>query len=126
MTYIPNPQHRNSQYAQTKSQWTITPVDELVCFNVANSNGWSNTAGCWGIFVLAGIPTQLGVSPRAEHELYLAKFVVDQGLWHGYPVAHWLSPFDKPPTDILKSWVDSGYINRAKFSKIHKGKKCSL
>jgi hypothetical protein len=126
MTYISNPQHRNSQYAQTKSQWVIPAQDEVGCFSTAAAKGWVSETACWGIFIPGGLPTQLGVSPRAEFDLYLAKFVVNQGLWHGYPVAHWLSPFDKPPSEILRSWVDNGYINRAKFAKIHKGKKCGL
>lgn len=126
MTYVPNPQHRNTNYAQTKSQWTISQTDETHCFASASSNGWGTLAGCWGIFVPGGVPEQLGVSPRSEFELFLAKFVVDQDQWHGYPVAHWLSPWDKPPPQVLRAWVEIGYINRAKFAKIHKGRKCSL
>jgi len=57
----------------------------------------------------------------------IAKFVADeQNNWHGYPVAHWLSPWDKPDISILKEWKDSGIINKAKMAKIHRGYKCSL
>jgi hypothetical protein len=126
MTYIPNPQHRNTQFAQAKSQWIISTADELTCYTTASSQGWGTSESYWGVHTPGGSPVQLGVSPQSLFDLFMAKFVGNQGQWHGYPVAHWLSPFDKPPADILKKWQSAGFINRAKLAKIHKGKKCSL
>lgn len=128
-TYTPNSLHRNTSYAAKKSQWAIPIADEVTCYKHAWMQGWNcNNNHYWGLHLVdAAIPSPLGVSPIPEAEtLHIAKFVVDQGNWHGYPVAHWLSPFDKPGESILKSWLKSGYINAAKFSRIHRGKKCVL
>jgi len=70
-------------------------------------------------------PAILGISP-CKNDLYIAKFVSDQGSWHGYPVAHWLSPFDKPDLQTLAAWEKQGLITSSKKSKIHRGKRCSL
>lgn len=55
-----------------------------------------------------------------------ARFVEDQNVWHGYPVAHWLSPHDKPADPILKLWQVAGYISKATRRRIGKGTKCNL
>lgn len=126
MTYTPNPQHRNNSFASAKSQWSIAISDEIACYNNAQTKHWLANASYWGLHLPTGVPAQLGISPSAQFQLYLAKFVEDQGNWHGYPVAHWLSPFDKPPVSVLKCWQYEGYINKAKLAKIHRGKQCSL
>lgn len=123
--YTPNPQHRNATYANQKSQWTITIPDEHACYNIATTLGWCGADCGWGLHLAAGGPAPLGVSPQA-YQLYIAKFVQDQNVWHGYPVAHWLSPFDKPSGETLAAWEASGFINRATRAKIYRGKKCSL
>ena len=123
--YTPHPQHRNAAYANQKSQWTITIPDEHACYGTAATSGWCGPDYGWGLYLPAGAPAPLGLSPQAS-QLYIAKFVQDQSVWHGYPVAHWLSPFDKPSLGTLQLWEASGYINRAKRAKISRGKKCSL
>jgi hypothetical protein len=123
--YTPNDQHRNAQFAAQKSQWTIPVADETLCYTHANAQGWCGADKGWGLHLSAAGPAQLGVSPQQFH-LFIAKFVQDQNVWHGYPVAHWLSPFDKPSADTLKAWEDRGLINRATKAKIYRGKKCSL
>lgn len=126
--YTPNPVHRSASYAAKKSQWAISIIEEETCYKQALAHGWVCDSHYWGLHLVnASAPSLLGFSPIPEAEsLHIAKFVVDQGKWHGYPVAPWRSPFDKPAINILKSWLDSGYINTAKMSKIHRGKKCVL
>lgn len=125
MVYRHHPQHRSAAFANKKSQWCITPPDETACYNLATLSGWIANGAYWGLHVLNGgvpAPSLLGTSPKNDN-LFIAKFVSNQGVWHGYPVAHWLSPFDKPTMDVLNSWNAIGYINRAAKAKIHRGKK---
>lgn len=128
MPYTPNPQHRSAAFAAVKSQWSIALAQEHVCYDIATRNGWT-CGGCfWGLYLPLETPAQLGVSPSPDqHPLKIAKFVGDDvGNWHGYPVAHWLSPYDKPDAPVLKTWFDSGFISRPTMAKIHRGKKCIL
>lgn len=127
MPYTPNPQHRNNAFAHKKSQWSIGLAEEQSCYTLSTAQLWSSGNDFYGLH-LAPTPTQLGVTPLPEAvPVKIAKFVGDhQGNWHGYPVAHWLSPFDKPHSSILKSWLDLGYISMPSMSRIHRGKKCSL
>lgn len=123
--YTPNPQHRNAAYANQKSQWTIPIPDEYTCYNTATASGWCGAQCGWGLHLEQGVPAPVGSSSRAN-QLYIAKFVQDQNVWHGYPIAHWLSPFDKPSDATLQSWEASGFINRATRARIYRGKRCSL
>lgn len=125
MTYIVNHQHRNALFASQKSQWCIPEADEVSCYEKAFLNGWIFSSSYWGVYTPATTPTKLGISP-CQQDLYIAKFVSNQAKWHGYPVAHWLSPYDKPAAAVLNQWVAAGYINTAKKAKIHRGKKCAL
>lgn len=70
----------------------------------------------------------LGVPPLpAVDPLHIAKFVCDrEGNWHGYPVAHWISPFDKPGEVVVMNWYYQGHISRPAMSKILRGKRCAL
>jgi hypothetical protein len=73
-------------------------------------------------------PAPLGVSPTPDgFSLHIAKFIgAPDGDWHGYPVAPWLSPFDKPDTSVLISWMNAGLIRRPTMAKIKRGKRCAL
>lgn len=128
MAYVPHPQHRSAVFARQKSQWTISLPDEQHCYQVSLDSQWNCGSHYWGLYVADDIPSALGTSPQpAQEPLHIAKFVGDtQGNWHGYPVAPWLSPFDKPNESVLKIWLTSGLIKKQAFSKIHRGKKCVL
>jgi hypothetical protein len=130
MPYTPHPQHRSAAFATVKSQWSIAVNDEHVCYQNAAANGWTCCGFYWGLHAPAPmqLPVQLGVSPLPnQYPLQIAKFVGDAvGNWHGYPVAHWLSPFDKPDAPVLLAWHNSGFISRPTMAKIHRGKRCSL
>ncbi|MBN3138130.1 hypothetical protein [Pectobacterium punjabense] len=130
MPYTPNPQHRNRNFANKKSQWSISIIDENNCYNAASDSHWEFNNCLWGLYLLPQslAPQVLGLSPSPSlHSLQMAKFVGDElGNWHGYPVAHWMSPYDKPGENILKDWCDRGIIRKVIFSKIRRGKKCVL
>lgn len=128
MPYLPHPHHRSAAFAGQKSQWTIAINEEVNCYQTATVQAWT-CGGCyWGLHLAGQAPSVLGIAPLPmQFSLHIAKFVGDPaGNWHGYPVAHWLSPFDKPDVAVLESWFDSGLINRPTMSKIHRGKRCVL
>ena len=130
--YSAHPHHRNAQFATKKSQWTISVAEETSCYARSVANDWKcRKSYLWGICFVEGPPmsiSKLGISPLpSSSSLYIAKFVSDDQLqWHGYPVAHWLSPYDKPPETVLAKWRDAGYINTPKMSRILRGKPCTL
>lgn len=126
--YTPNPQHRNGGYAAVKSQWSISQPEEVACFDLAVQAEWAFRNSFWGLHIGAAGLGPLGVAPPPSScQLHIAKFVGDAiGNWHGYPVAHWLSPYDKPSETILSSWFELGLISKPKMAKIHRGKQCAL
>ena len=128
MAYTPHPQHRSAAFANQKSQWVIAVGDEVQCYQMATVNNWAHAGVYWGLHLQAQSPAPLGHAPHPlASALHIAKFVGDTlGNWHGYPVAHWLSPFDKPQANVLTQWVQSGYISRPAMGKIHRGKRCAL
>lgn len=130
MAYTPNPQHRNRGFSNVKSQWSITIAEENNCYTTASNHNWHFNNCLWGVHLLpqSQVPQVLGSSPTpGSCDLQMAKFVGDaSGNWHGYPVAHWMSPYDKPGEDVLKDWCDKGIIRKAIFSRIRRGKRCVL
>jgi len=128
MPYVLNMQHRNVAFAFQKSQWSIPEADERACYDQAAANGWGDASSLWGIHLVQLQLEFLGHSTFPEPvALKIAKFVTDAGgIWHGYPVAHWQSPFDKPSETVLRAWMAAGYINRPKLARIHRGKPCKL
>jgi hypothetical protein len=128
MPYIHHPQHRSAAFASEKSQWLIALNEEESCYTTATSKSWACNGCYWGLHLAGPRPTVLGVAPLPlEAKLHIAKFVGDTtGNWHGYPVAHWLSPYDKPDRKVLDSWVELGFISVPKMAKIHRGKRCAL
>lgn len=127
MAYTPHPQHRNAAFAAHKSQWVISEAEETQSFNVAMAAQWVASGAAWGLHLIAAGPQVLGTTALPNNfSVQIAKFVGDQGNWHGYPVAHWLSPYDRPAYEVLEKWKAGGIINKAKLAKIYRGKRCSL
>ena len=127
MAYAPHPHHRDQSFAFKKSQWIISEMDECQCYQMADAKQWTASGACWGLYLVNNVPTNLGVSPLPlAAVVQIAKFVSDQGNWHGYPAMHWTSPYDKPHQTIVASWHKDGYIRRSAMSKIQRGKRCVL
>lgn len=55
-----------------------------------------------------------------QNNLFFAKFVVDQKVWHGYPVHP--RDYDTPPDHVLDGWLRSGVLTKLQRSKISEGK----
>lgn len=128
MIYTPHPQHRDFNFSSKKSQWRIEIENEIKAYQYAVNKVWINEGAYWGLHIVNQCPAVLGITPLPEKkELKIAKFVGKNGTeWHGYPVAHWLSPWDKPHQSILQAWLEEGLIKKPTFSKIHRGKQCDL
>lgn len=121
--YQPHPHHRDATRSNQKSQWLITIPDEVACFLTAYASNWGDGHNYWGVYTPNGKPAILGSTPVSP-VAFVAKFVGP--VWHGYPVAHWVAPYDRPAMAVLNNWEESGIITRPTKSKIRRGKKCAL
>ncbi len=124
--YIISSQHRRTGNPH-KSIWTITFDEEVECFINAMNGNWKTEAVAWGIKVLDDVLHVVGLNTNNQ-ELKIAKFVDGNktNVWHGYPADYMSKSQDRPETVILKTWVDNGYITKAKMSKIRLGQSCNL
>ena len=124
--YLISSQHRKKGNPN-KSIWTISLEDEVNCFIQTICNNWKAGVEAWGIKPNGNTLQVVGVNNNNE-QLKLAKFVdgTNTDVWHGYPADHMYKAQDRPTTEILKSWVEQGYITKPKMSKIRQGKLCNL
>lgn len=124
--YIISSQHRR-RGNPNKSIWTISFDEEVACFIQTMNGDWKTGTEAWGIKVLGDVLQVLGLN-NSRQELKLAKFVdgTNTNVWHGYPADYVSKSQDRPATNILKVWVDSGYLTKAKMSKIRLGQSCNL
>ena len=125
-TYIISSQHRATGNPN-KTVWVLDFNDEVQCFTQSKTSEWIQDNYGWGIKVINSNLQNIGHNFENE-TLKLAKFVDGNGndKWHGYPADYLRRSQDRPPTFILKNWVDQGYITKAKMSKIRKGQLCNL
>jgi hypothetical protein len=127
MAYQSHPHHRSQAYASQKSQWTISIAQETALYACAVERQWQHQGCYWGVMIVNQTLEYVGVTPSPSAiAIKLAKFVGAGNDWHGYPVAHWRAPWDKPGEAVLKAWREAGYINGPTFAKIHRGKRCDL
>lgn len=124
--YIISSQHRR-RGNPNKSIWTITFDEEVACFIQALNGNWKTGTEAWGFKVIGDILQVVGLNNNRQ-ELKLAKFVdgTNTNVWHGYPADYLSKAQDRPATNILKDWVDNGYLTKAKMSKIRLGQPCNL
>ncbi len=124
--YIISSQHRR-RGNPNKSVWTISYDEEVDCFIETMTREWQIGTVAWGIKVVEDILQVVGVN-NIRQELKLAKFVdgADTNVWHGYPADYMRKAQDRPATNILKLWVNDGFITKAKMSKIRLGQSCNL
>lgn len=124
--YIISSQHRRTGNPN-KSIWIISFDEEVNCFIQALNANWRKGTEAWGIKVFGETLQVLGLNYE-NRELKLAKFVdgTHTNVWHGYPADYMNRAQDRPATNILKVWVDNGYLTKAKMSKIRLGQACNL
>src|SRR5215469_5110408 len=124
ITYLIHPDHRNG--AATKSQWTIPELDERQVFESSLLSNWTDVlqgAG-WGLHLVAGRPSNLGVTADRLLAVFVAKFVGGGGNqeWHGYPADPRRGGRDRPSVEVLGMWLRANVLTPAKISKIAKGR----
>lgn len=110
-----------------KSHWSITYQEQLNCFENSLTNNWLSNFMGWGLHIINNEIKPLGYSKQRE-ELKIAKFVdsYKSSKWHGYPADYRNNIQDRPSSDVLRSWVEDGIIQKHQMSKIRSGKKCAL
>ena len=124
LTYVPNPQHRNR--TRRKSQWLISLTEEHVCFQTACEKDWVEDETGWGFHFSNAMLDYLGLSQDHTKKVFIAKFVRNHGVWHGYPADHQHNHQDIPTDRIQRSWMDTKVLSRPKIRKIKKGQPCRL
>ncbi len=124
--YIISSQHRR-RGNPNKSIWTISFEEEVNCFIQALNSNWKTGTEAWGIRLNGNILQVVGLN-NYRQELKLAKFVDGNkiNIWHGYPADYMSKAQDRPATNILKAWVNNGFLTKAKMSKIRLGQSCNL
>ncbi|RNI31956.1 hypothetical protein EFA69_05465 [Rufibacter immobilis] len=125
-TYIISSQHRATGNPK-KTVWTIDFNEEVECFKQSKISEWIQDNYSWGVKAIDSVLQYIGHNFENE-TLKLAKFVDgnENDIWHGYPADYLRRSQDRPPTFILKSWVDKGYLTKAKMNKIRRGQPCDL
>ena len=114
--YFFSPKHRGNPTDEI-SVWIIDHAQELAVFTTCFAQSWIDLFSGWGILQ----PFQVLGENLRNNKLIIAKFVVDQNQWHGYPADVRYKPKDKPNPRILKSWYDDGLINKSTLSRIKQG-----
>lgn len=109
-----------------KSQWSISPNQEIVCFNLAHSKGWTEADKGWGLHYSNDVLDYLGLAQDHRTRVFIAKFVGNQGNWHGYPADHQKNQQDIPTERIRRIWMNDNVLKPAKIRKITKGQPCWL
>src|SRR5688572_27130432 len=104
MPYVVNQVHRNG--ARKKSQWRISIPDEVWCFEHSVSRSWVVGSEAWGLHNPEGHPRYLGVAQDHMTEVFIAKFIGDNDIWHGYPADHQRNPQDIPHPTVMASWLE--------------------
>lgn len=123
--YGVHPDHRNG--TPHKSQWTITPPDEVASFERSFKSNWLDGMAAWGLHLKDGVADYLGVAQDHHTPVFVAKFVTadDKSLWHGYPADH-TRRHDRPVQTVLRIWLKDAVLPAAKIRKLGKGEPCNL
>lgn len=119
-TYFYSPKHRGKATHEI-SVWSVGYPAELACFTQSLQSGWLDVTCGWGIIKdgRQGLAV-LGYNLKSP-ELVIARFVVDQNQWHGYPADVRHKPGDKPTPPILSDWLNNGHISKAFRLRIQRG-----
>ncbi|WP_312834057.1 hypothetical protein [Comamonas sp.] len=114
-SYRVNPKHRANKPSPNASIWQVPAWREIELFALSQRDSiCMKTQTSWG----CDINNIIGID--LHNNLYFAKFVVDQKVWHGYPVHPRDS--DIPPDHVLDAWLKAGVLSKSQRSKISEGK----
>lgn len=125
--YLVSPAHRKFGNPH-KSIWAIKPKEEFACFCSSIQNGWIDEDDAWGYLLDANSKFVIIVVGVNGEDLKIARFKTEPNAkqWHGYPCNYMANSYDVPPETILKKWVSTGTITKAKMSKIQHCLSCNL
>ncbi|EOY8403970.1 TPA: hypothetical protein O8T96_004806 [Enterobacter asburiae] len=107
-----------------KSRWTVSIEEEEDIFNIGFAANWKVKNDVWSLKYCDNDLCVIGEDHRylpqkkgkSYLELVVAKFVVDQGYWHGYPVNTLTDP---PASSLLSAWAKTPGIPKRKVMKLH-------
>lgn len=109
--------------SQKKSKWLVSVVEEEAIFNVGYDAKWFHGNDVWSLKYLGGDLCVIGEDHRYFHKekgkiykLIVAKFVVDQNCWHGYPVNTLTDP---PDSTLFTIWAQTPGIPKKKIMKLN-------
>jgi len=114
-SYRVNSKHRANKPSKNASIWKVPTWREVELFALSQRDSvCRQTQTSWG----CDLNNVIGVD--LQNDLFFAKFVVNQNVWHGYPV----HPRDNdiPPDHVLDGWLKSGALTKPQRSKISEGK----
>ena len=109
-----------------KSKWLVSIQDEEAIFRVGYNAQWTANGEVWSLQSAGnGSLNVIGQDHRKKYipngkkyiELVVAKFVVNQGCWHGYPVN---VITDAPPTEIFQMWRVLPGMKKSKITKLNR------
>jgi hypothetical protein len=121
-SYFFSPVHRQSHPTNDKCIWTIDIPEEIACFNSAFIKTWYEEGSGWGIrFISKNNFEEVGINYE-NRPLYIAKFIQDSGVWHGYPADINKRPHDRPSPIILDRWLENNIISKPYRSRIQGGR----
>jgi len=121
-----HPDHRNGNL--NKSQWTISTSEEIKSFELSYSQRWIVGTQAWGLHLMNGHPTYLGMAIDRSRLLFVARFEDGNGnqRWHGYPADHQTKVNDRLPEELKELWIKNNILAVAKVRKLSKGVPCNL
>ena len=125
-TYASKPDHRDG--TSTKSQWTISVIDEHACFALGVDSDWKLGPHSWGLHLIDGTAAYLGraaVNPGPNMDLCIAFFQLADTC-HGYPSDPKRSIREIPPDAVRSDWLSKGYLRPAVIRKLGRGLTCKL
>lgn len=125
LKYAIHPHHRNGN--PKKSQWIISEEAEVSCFKRSFLSEWLNNSVGWGLHIVNGNASALGLAVDRTTYLVFSKFVTDNQVnWHGYPANHVSNQHDIPDEHVAMKWISDKLLPSPKVSKIMRGKPCAL
>jgi hypothetical protein len=126
LVYVFKTDHRDD--SREKSQWRITPDEEIVSFELMREKAWNVARQGWSLHLEGERICYLGVSIDRTRELFIAKFLGEPAVsrWHGFPADYQVHVQDIPDGGILLAWVELRYLTVAKMRKILRQQRCRI
>lgn len=115
--YQSTPKHRSA--VPGSSQWSISPRDEVGCFEFSARSGWLQGDRGVGIHVVDGRASTLGIA--RGNPSFIAVFRGGKK-WHGYPED---SRFVRVPATVTATWYAANYIRLRTVRCLMRGQQCS-